>query len=124
MSCPLCDAPAGTVLVANNPVGGSVLKEMRVKEGQTVKEGEIIADLRAAGIEVHDFDDRGVFQESGDRRPQGGAQHACAAGGCFRLLMVDRHVVPVRLRARATRGPGSVTSKKGWNWGSRFWKPP
>ncbi len=37
------DAPAGTVLVANNPVGGSVLKEMRVKEGQTVKEGEIIA---------------------------------------------------------------------------------
>jgi hypothetical protein len=27
----------------------------------------------------HDLDDRGVFQESGDRRPQRGAQHACAA---------------------------------------------
>lgn len=27
----------------------------------------------------HDLDDRGVFQESGDRRPQRGAQHACTA---------------------------------------------
>jgi len=39
------DAPAGTILVANNPTGGSVLKEMRIREGQTVKEGEIIAVL-------------------------------------------------------------------------------
>lgn len=37
------DAPAGTALVANNPAGGSVLKEMRIQEGQTVKKGEIIA---------------------------------------------------------------------------------
>jgi multidrug resistance efflux pump len=37
------EAPAGTVLIANDPNGGSVLKELRIKEGQTVKRDEIIA---------------------------------------------------------------------------------
>jgi multidrug resistance efflux pump len=37
------EAPAGTVMIANDPNGGSVLKELRIKEGQTVKRGEIIA---------------------------------------------------------------------------------
>lgn len=37
------EAPAGTVMIANDPNGGSVLKELRIKEGQTVKRDEIIA---------------------------------------------------------------------------------
>src|SRR5215218_8431852 len=37
------EAPAGTVLIANDPNGGSVLKELRIKEGQPVKRDEIIA---------------------------------------------------------------------------------
>jgi multidrug resistance efflux pump len=37
------EAPAGTVLIANDPNGGSVLKELRIKEGQIVKRDEIIA---------------------------------------------------------------------------------
>jgi HlyD family secretion protein len=37
------EAPAGTVLIANDPNGGSVLKELRIKEGQIVKRNEIIA---------------------------------------------------------------------------------
>ncbi|MBY0317960.1 MAG: HlyD family efflux transporter periplasmic adaptor subunit [Reyranella sp.] len=37
------EAPAGTVLIANDPNGGSVLKELRIKEGQVVKRDEIIA---------------------------------------------------------------------------------
>jgi multidrug resistance efflux pump len=37
------EAPSGTVMIANDPNGGSVLKELRIKEGQTVKRGEIIA---------------------------------------------------------------------------------
>jgi multidrug resistance efflux pump len=37
------EAPAGTVLIANDPNGGSVLKELRIREGQTVKRDEIIA---------------------------------------------------------------------------------
>jgi HlyD family secretion protein len=37
------EAPAGTVMIANDPNGGSVLKELRIKEGHTVKRDEIIA---------------------------------------------------------------------------------
>ena len=37
------EAPAGTVMIANDPNGGMVLKELRIKEGQTVKRDEIIA---------------------------------------------------------------------------------
>jgi multidrug resistance efflux pump len=37
------EAPSGTVMIANDPNGGMVLKELRIKEGQTVKRDEIIA---------------------------------------------------------------------------------
>jgi len=37
------EAPSGTVMIANDPNGGSVLKELRIKEGQVVKRDEIIA---------------------------------------------------------------------------------
>jgi HlyD family secretion protein len=37
------EAPSGTVMIANDPNGGSVIKELRIKEGQTVKRDEIIA---------------------------------------------------------------------------------
>jgi HlyD family secretion protein len=37
------EAPAGTAMIANDPNGGSVLKELRIKEGQIVKRDEIIA---------------------------------------------------------------------------------
>lgn len=39
------DAPAGTAIIAGDPVGGSVLTELRIKNGQAVKRGEIIAVL-------------------------------------------------------------------------------
>jgi HlyD family secretion protein len=39
------DAPEGTAVVAGDPAGGSVLVELRVKDGQKVKTGEIIAVL-------------------------------------------------------------------------------
>jgi multidrug efflux pump subunit AcrA (membrane-fusion protein) len=41
------EAPAGTVTVANNPVGGSLLRSMTIKEGQIVKKGDIIAQMAA-----------------------------------------------------------------------------
>lgn len=49
------DAPAGTAVIAGDPVGGSVLTELRIKNGQAVKRGEIIAVLNnyaAADAEV------------------------------------------------------------------------
>jgi HlyD family secretion protein len=49
------DAPAGTVVIANDPKGGAVLKELRIKDGQTVKRGEIIsvmANYHAADVSV------------------------------------------------------------------------
>ncbi len=39
------EAPAGTVIVAADPNGGSVIRELRIKEGQIVKRDEIIAVL-------------------------------------------------------------------------------
>ena len=49
------DAPAGTAVIAGDPVGGSVLAELRIKNGQAVKRGEIIALLNnyaTADVEV------------------------------------------------------------------------
>ncbi|UYN97088.1 MAG: HlyD family efflux transporter periplasmic adaptor subunit [Enhydrobacter sp.] len=39
------DAPAGTVVVAGDPGGGSVLTELRVVDGQKVKRNEVVAVL-------------------------------------------------------------------------------
>ena len=41
------EAPAGTVTVAGNPLGGATLIELRIKDGQNVKRDEIIAVLSA-----------------------------------------------------------------------------
>lgn len=49
------DAPVGTAVIAGDPVGGSVLTELRIKNGQTIKRGEVIAVLNnyaAADVEV------------------------------------------------------------------------
>jgi len=49
------DAPMGTAIIAGDPVGGSVLTELRIKNGQAVKRDEVIAVLNnyaAADIEV------------------------------------------------------------------------
>jgi len=39
------DAPEGTAVVAGDPAGGSVLVELKVKDGQKVKKGETLAVL-------------------------------------------------------------------------------
>jgi multidrug resistance efflux pump len=39
------DAATGTVVVAGDPLGGQTILELRIKDGQTVKRGEIIAVL-------------------------------------------------------------------------------
>jgi HlyD family secretion protein len=39
------EAPAGTVVVAGNPLGGSTVIDLRIKDGQQVKRDEIIAVL-------------------------------------------------------------------------------
>ncbi|WP_439613783.1 HlyD family secretion protein [Reyranella sp.] len=49
------DAPAGTAIIAGDPVGGAVLSELRIKNGQAVKRDEIIAVLNnyaVADVEV------------------------------------------------------------------------
>jgi len=43
------DAPEGTAVVAGDPAGGSVLVELRVKDGQKVKKGEVLAVLSNYG---------------------------------------------------------------------------
>jgi len=49
------DAPAGTAVIAGDPVGGGVLSELRIRNGQAVKRDEIIAVLNnyaVADVEV------------------------------------------------------------------------
>ena len=49
------EAPAGTVVIAGEPEGGSVILELRITDGQKVKRGDIIAVLSnypAADVEV------------------------------------------------------------------------
>jgi len=49
------EAPAGTVVVAGNPLGGSTVLELRIKDGQQVKHDDILAVLSnypAADISV------------------------------------------------------------------------
>ncbi|NQW50568.1 MAG: HlyD family efflux transporter periplasmic adaptor subunit [Rhodospirillales bacterium] len=49
------DAPTGTAVIAGDPVGGSVLTELRIKNGQAVKRDEVIAVLNnyaTADVEV------------------------------------------------------------------------
>ena len=41
------EAPAGTVVVAGNPMGGATVIDLRIKDGQKVKRDEIIAVLSA-----------------------------------------------------------------------------
>lgn len=49
------DAPAGTAIIAGDPVGGALLSELRIKNGQEVKRDEVIAVLNnytVADVEV------------------------------------------------------------------------
>ena len=49
------DAPAGTAIIAGDPVGGALLSELRIKNGQAVKRDEVIAVLNnyaVADVEV------------------------------------------------------------------------
>jgi HlyD family secretion protein len=49
------DAPAGTAVIAGDPVGGALLSELRIKNGQEVKRDEVIAVLNnyaVADVEV------------------------------------------------------------------------
>ena len=62
------DAPAGTAVIAGDPVGGSVLTELRIRNGQAVKRGDIIAILNnyaTADVEV-----RRIEQELAKARRQ------------------------------------------------------
>lgn len=37
------EAPAGTIVLSNDPAGGAVIKELRIRDGQKVKRGDIVA---------------------------------------------------------------------------------
>ena len=66
------------------------------------------------GVEHH-LDDRGVFQEPGDGRPERGAQHARAARDRLRLLVKLPPRRPRSAAGRTTCGPGSGMSRRGRN---------
>jgi len=62
------DAPSGTAVIAGDPLGGGVLLELRVVEGQRVKRDEIIAVL--SNFPVADVEVRQVEAELAKARQQ------------------------------------------------------
>jgi len=62
------DAPAGTAIIAGDPVGGAVLSELRIKNGQAVKRDEIIAVLN--NYAISDVEVRRIESEIAKARRQ------------------------------------------------------
>ncbi len=90
------DAPAGTAIIAGDPVGGAVLGELRIKNGQAVKRDEIIAVLNnyaAADVEV-----RRIESEIAKARRQ---RETMVSG--YRTAEIDLQEVSVKTAAEESR---------------------
>ena len=103
------DAPEGTVVVAGDPAGGSVLSELKVKDGQKVKKGEIIAvlsnfaradvSLRMAEADLAKLKQTGEFVLRGTRQADIALQEAQLK------TSIEQHKLDALLRNRAGKAP-------------------
>ena len=69
------------------------------------------------GVEHH-LDDARIFEIAGNRRPQRGAQHACATGESFGSERDRRQVTP-RYVASVRRRMSAGLIRKSDNWGEQ-----
>jgi hypothetical protein len=77
----------------------------------------------AIGVQHH-LDDAGIFQIGRDRRPQGGAQHARAAGESFRSQGNCRHSNPVSSpHSEAHVSAGLIRKSRKWDSATTEMRP-
>lgn len=103
------DAPEGTVVVAGDPAGGSVLSELKVKDGQKVKKGDVIAvlsnfaradvSLRMAEADLAKLKQTGEFVLRGTRKADIALQEAQLK------TSIEQHKLDALLRNRAGKAP-------------------
>jgi len=90
------DAPAGTAVIAGDPLGGGVLLQLRVVEGQRVKRGEIIAVL--SNYPVADVEVRQMEAELAKSRQQ---REAMVSG--FRTAEIAMQEIIVKSEAETNK---------------------
>jgi multidrug efflux pump subunit AcrA (membrane-fusion protein) len=91
------DAPAGTAVIAGDPaLGGAVLLELRIKEGQLVKRGQIIAVL--SNYPVADVEVRQMEAELAKTRQQ---REAMVSG--FRTAEIAMQEIVVKSEAETNK---------------------
>ena len=103
------DAPEGTVVIAGDPAGGSVLAELKVKDGQKVKKGEVIAvlsnfaradvSLRIAEADLAKLKQTGEFVLRGTRQADIALQEAQLK------TSIEQNRLDALLRARSGKAP-------------------
>jgi len=103
------DAPEGTVVIAGDPAGGSVLTELKVKDGQKVKKGEIVAvlsnfaradvSLRMAEADLAKLKQTGEFVLRGTRKSDIALQEAQLK------TSIEQARLDTLLRARSGKAP-------------------
>ncbi len=103
------DAPEGTVVIAGDPLGGSVLGELRVRDGQRVKKGEIVAvlsnfaradvSLRMAEADLAKLKQVGEFVLRGTRQADIALQEAQLK------TSIEQNKLDALVRARSGKAP-------------------
>ncbi len=103
------DAPEGTVVIAGDPAGGSVLSELKVKDGQKVKKGDVVAvlsnfaradvSLRIAEADLAKLKQTGEFVLRGTRQADIALQEAQLK------TSIEQHKLDALLRNRAGKAP-------------------
>lgn len=103
------DAPEGTVVIAGDPAGGSVLSELKVKDGQKVKKGDIVAvlsnfaradvSLRMAEADLAKLKQTGEFVLRGTRRADIALQEAQLK------TSIEQNRLDALLRGRSGKAP-------------------
>lgn len=103
------DAPEGTVVIAGDPAGGVVLGELKVKDGQKVKKGDIVAilsnfaradvSLRIAEADLAKLKQNGEFVLRGTRQADIALQEAQLK------TSIEQNKLDALLRARSGKAP-------------------
>lgn len=100
------DAPAGTVLVAGSTLGGDVISELRIVEGQRVKRDEVIAVL--SGYSAADVSLRTAEAELEKNKR---IREAMVSG--YRVSEISQQEVVVKSKVDENRLKGLETARSG-----------
>jgi multidrug resistance efflux pump len=103
------DAPEGTVTIAGDPLGGSVLGQLKVKDGQKVKKGDVVAVLSnfaRADVSLRMAEaDLAKLKQIGDYVLRGTRQADIALQEAQLKTSIEQHKLDALMRARSGKAP-------------------